>query len=218
MKNSRLAEEISQLNPRSQLIIANLVKELKHSSESDNDDNFYLVSLPKSVATGSQAVAQIINTPEGLSSLIDNLLSLEFLEKLEQKDPLLEAKLKGIKAKQELLNYQGRRALTSEEVAIYLNMTRQAVDKRRKQNKLLGILLGKRGYRYPAWQFDDGRVLAGWEQVLANMEHLDDWSKLIFMVTGDIRLDGKTPLECLQKAQVEQVILAAKSYGLQYPS
>jgi hypothetical protein len=128
--------------------------------------------------------------------------------------PLVE----GIQHKEELLNYQGKQALTSSEVAAVLGISRQAVDNRRKNKTLLGLSLGNRGYRYPTWQFSNGSVLTGWSEVLKNMEHLDDWSKLIFMLTGDIRLNNQTPLECLKGSQTDEVISAASAYGLQYPA
>ena len=94
-------------------------------------------------------------------------------------------------------------------------MTRQAVDKRRNHNKLLGLSLGKRGYRYPAWQFDNEDVLPGWESVLAALTEISSWGKLQFMLSGDIRLENKTPLECLQAGEIAKVVTAAKAYGQQ---
>jgi hypothetical protein len=35
----------------------------------------------------------------------------------------------------------------------------------------------------------------------------------MFFKTGDLRLDGKTPLECLQVGEIDNVILAAQCYG-----
>lgn len=213
----QITQDISQLDISTQKAIVNLIEELKENSSSHSQNHLYLVALPKAHPS-TEPLPKLGNDSEGLKSLIDNLLSSEFLAQLEKNDPLLEAKLKGVQHKQELLNYQGKKALTSSEVAAVLGISRQAVDNRRKNNSLLGLLLGSRGYRYPAWQFSNGSVLTGWSQVLSNMEHLDDWSKLIFMLTGDIRLDNKIPLECLRNAQTDEVISAARVYGLQYPA
>ncbi|MGL4884338.1 MAG: hypothetical protein ACRC8K_25280 [Waterburya sp.] len=199
-----------------QQAIANLIEELKEN-KNHAQNHLYLVALPKAHPS-TEPLPKLGNDPQGLKSLIDNLLSSEFLAQLEKDDPLLEAKLKGVQHKLELLNHQGKKALTSSEVAAVLGISRQAVDNRRKNNSLLGLSLGSRGYRYPAWQFTNGSVLRGWSEVLSNMEHLDDWSKLIFMLTGDIRLGNKTPLECLKNSQTKEVISAARAYGLQYPA
>ncbi len=213
----QITQDISQLDISTQKAIVNLIKELKENSSSHSQNHLYLVALPKAHPS-TEPLPKWGNDPEGLKLLIDDLLSSEFLAQLETKDPLLEAKLKGVQHKRELLNYQGKKALTSSEVAALLGISRQAVDNRRKNNSLLGLSLGNRGYRYPAWQFNNGSILAGWPQVLNNMEHLDDWSKLIFMLTGDIRLGDKAPLECLKNAQINEVVLAARAYGLQYPA
>lgn len=213
----QITQDISQLDISTRTALSYLIEELKENNNSQNKNHLYLVALPKAHPS-TEPLPKLGNDPEGLKLLIDNLLSSEFLAQLEKNDPLLEAKLKGVQHKQELLNYQGKKALTSSEVATLLGISRQAVDNRRKNKSLLGLSLGNRGYRYPAWQFTNGSVLTGWLEVLKNMEHLDDWSKLIFMLTGDIRLDNKTPLECLKVDRVNEVISAAKAYGLQYPA
>lgn len=212
----QITQDISQLDISTQQAIVDLIEELKEN-KNHGQNHLYLVALPKAHPS-TELVPKLGNDPQGLKSLIDNLLSSEFLAQLEKDDPLLEAKLKGVQHKLELLNYQGKKALTSSEVAAVLGISRQAVDNRRKNKSLLGLSLGSRGYRYPAWQFSNGSVLRGWSEVLSNMEHLDDWSKLIFMLTGDIRLDNKIPLECLRNAQINEVVLAARAYGLQYPA
>lgn len=210
----QITQDISQLDISTQKAIVNLIEELKENNN-HLQNNLYLVALSKAHSS-TESLPKWGNNPEGLKLLIDDLLSSEFLAQLEADDPLLEAKLKGVQHKRELLNYRGKKALTSSEVAAILDISRQAVDNRRKNNSLLGLSLGSRGYRYPAWQFSNGSVLIDWSKVLSCMEHLDDWSKLIFMLTGDIRLNNKTPLECLQNAQTDDVILAARAYGMQY--
>jgi hypothetical protein len=212
----QITQDISQLDISTQQAIVDLIEELKENNN-HAQNHLYLVALPKAHPS-TEPLPKLGNDPQGLKSLIDNLLSSEFLVQLEKDDPLLEAKLKGVQHKLELLNYQGKKALTSSEVAAVLGISRQAVDNRRKNNSLLGLSLGSRGYRYPAWQFTNCSVLRGWSEVLSNMEHLDDWSKLIFMLRGDIRLDDQTPLECLKNSETKEVISAARAYGLQYPA
>ncbi len=157
-------------------------------------------------------VSASVESEISLDKLFDILETLTLVA--EEADPLLKAKLKGLEVKQQLLSFDGE-PLNSQEVADLLGMTRQAVDKRRNSNKLLGLSLGKRGYRYPAWQFANGGILTGWELVLAAFIDISSWGKLQFMLSGDVRLEGKTPLECLQAGEVKQVIAAAKAYGQQ---
>lgn len=148
----------------------------------------------------------------GFEEMVKAFTHPEVLKLLAPTDPLAAARLKGVQVKRQLL-YNDEQPLTSEEVASLLHITRQAVDKRRLKGQLLAVSLGKRGYLYPGWQFESEQVLPGLEQVLAALKDCDPWTKLMFMKTGDVRLDGATPLERLQAGDIEAVVQAAESYG-----
>jgi biotin operon repressor len=148
---------------------------------------------------GFEAMVEVFARPEALLALAPN-------------DPLAAVRFKGVQVKHELL-YQDGQPLTSEEVAQLLHITRQAVDKRRSKGQLLGVSLGRRGYLYPAWQFHSGQVLPGLERVLAALKDYDPWTQLMFLKTGEVRLDGATPLERLQAGDIDAVVWAAECYG-----
>ncbi len=148
--------------------------------------------------SGSERVFYALSQPEVLAALAPA-------------DPLAAARLRGAQVQQSLLNG----AYSSEEVAKLLRMTRQGVDKRRRQGQLLGLSVGRRGYRYPAWQFQEGDVLSGLPDTLAAFTDLNPWTQAVFFTTGDLRLGGKTPLEVLQAGQVDAVVQAAAAYGHQ---
>lgn len=152
--------------------------------------------------------------PTPFDRIVEVLTTKETLNKLAPSDPLAAARLKGVIIKRNLLFEDGQ-PLKSEEVASLLNVTRQAVDKRRKKGQLLGVSLGRRGYLYPIWQFLDGKVLAGLERVLAELSEYDPWTQLMFFKTGDLRLDGATPLEQLKAGEIDKVVWAASCYGKQ---
>ena len=152
-------------------------------------------------------------TTLGFESIVAAFTRPEALKILAPTDPLSAARLKGVQVKQQLL-YGDEQPLTSEEVAFLLNMTRQAVDKRRLKGQLLGVSLGKRGYLYPDWQFQGEQVLPGLERVLNALKDYDSWTKLMFMKTGDLHLAGATPLGRLQAGAIEEVVQAAESYGI----
>jgi hypothetical protein len=156
-----------------------------------------------------------------LSSDFDRLLTVltkpEILTVLCNSDPLAGARLRGIQVKRNLLNDDGQ-PLNSAAVAEILGISRQAVDKRRKSGKLLAVSLGKRGYFYPLFQFRNGELLIGLEEVLEVLAKFDPWTQLMFLKTGDLRLENKTPLECLINGEVSAVIEAASCYGEPYPA
>jgi hypothetical protein len=154
------------------------------------------------------------NQPTPFDRIVEIFTAKETLNKLAPSDPLAAARLKGVIIKRNLL-YEDGQPLKSEDVASLLNVTRQAVDKRRKKGQLLGVSLGRRGYLYPIWQFLDGKVLAGLERVLAQLSEYDPWTQLMFFKTGDLRLDGATPLEQLKAGEIDKVVWAASCYGKQ---
>jgi hypothetical protein len=94
-----------------------------------------------------------------------------------------------------------------------LRITRQAVDKRRKERKLLGVELGKKGFRYPAWQIG----LPHLEEVLEALGDRDSWEQIAFFLNPSALLEDRTPREILQegKHNIDDVLRAASVYGEQ---
>lgn len=146
--------------------------------------------------------------------MLEALSSAPWVSELAANDPILEAKLRGLEVRQEMLQKSGG-TLTSEKVAEVLRISRQAVDKRRGANQLLALTQGRRGYSYPSFQFEDGKTLPGIELVLAELTALDPWMQLGFFTNPHERLAGKTPLDVLRKRRVDDVVAVASGYGEQ---
>jgi hypothetical protein len=99
------------------------------------------------------------------------------------------------------------------EVAKLLGLSRQAVDKRRRAGRLLGLSIGRRGFLYPTWQFTESGVLPGLEEVLEDLSDHDSWMQLVFMLTPDAWLDEETPLAELRRGNLDRVRIAAQMLG-----
>ncbi|HLH17080.1 MAG TPA: hypothetical protein VKX45_07655 [Bryobacteraceae bacterium] len=157
-------------------------------------------------------LAEAVQAPTDCSVLLSALKNEEALASLRATDPLAGARLRGIEAKRRLLEAEGG-ALTSAEAAKLLRITRQAIDKRRKEGKLLGVELGRKGFRYPAWQFG----LSNFEPVLAALRGRDSWEQITFFLNPSPLLEDRTPLEVLQegKRTMGDVVRAASAYGEQ---
>lgn len=157
-------------------------------------------------------LAEAVQAPTDYSVLVSALTSDEALASIRGRDPLAGARLRGIEAKRKLLEAEGD-PLSSAQAAKLLKISRQAVDKRRRENKLLGLELGKKGYHYPSWQFD----LRGLEQVLSALSGRDPWEKLSFFLNPSGILDDRTPLTVLRgkKDNLTEIVNAAVSYGEQ---
>jgi hypothetical protein len=144
------------------------------------------------------------------SVLLDLLDQPQVLDDLRRRDPLAPARLRGLRLRERLLEAEGG-ACSSAELAQLLGVSRQAIDKRRKAGKLIGLDLGRRGYLYPVFQVG----LAGLGELLAELDWLDPWSQLAFILTPNVWLDGETPLELLRRGALEPAVMAARSYGEQ---
>lgn len=195
-----------------------LIEALSEIAKPTTRSKFLQYVLESAVAVSREAKitadANLAEPQKGFEAMVEVFTRPEALLALAPTDPLAAARFKGAQVKHELL-YGDEQPLTSEEVASLLHLTRQAVDKRRSKGQLLGVSLGRRGYLYPAWQFQAGQVLPGLERVLASLKDYDPWTQLMFLKTGDVRLDGATPLERLQAGDIDAVVWAAECYGTQ---
>jgi hypothetical protein len=104
--------------------------------------------------------------------------------------------------------------LSSDQVAALLGMTRQGVDRRRRQGRLLALQGERRGYRYPAWQFEGGQVLPGLAEAMARLED-HPWTKYRFFLIREASLGDRTPLEALRAGEVDAVLRTAEFFGEQ---
>jgi hypothetical protein len=152
---------------------------------------------------------EAVKAPTDYSVLVSALTSEPALKVVQGSDPLAAARLRGMEAKRRLLESEGG-SISSTQAAKLLKVTRQAIDKRRKEGKLLGLELGKRGYVYPSWQFG----LKGLEDVLSALGSEDFWEKLSFFLNPSDLLEDQTPLEALTEGKnTEDVVRAAKAYA-----
>jgi biotin operon repressor len=131
----------------------------------------------------------------------------------EADDPLRAARLRGVQARQEILQAEGG-TLTAAEVASLLGISRQAVDKRRRANRLIGLQTAKRGYLYPAWQFSGaGQTLAGLDDALDALAEFSPLMQVGYLLSPNLRLEGRRPLDALRAEDVGIVVAAARAYG-----
>jgi hypothetical protein len=146
------------------------------------------------------------------SVLLRALEAPEIVESLASDDPLAEARLSGLRSKAFLAQAEGG-TLSAEETANVLGLTRQGVDRRRRAGRLLALTLGRRGYRYPIWQFADQGMLPGMEETLAALDSFGEWSQVSWFINPNMDLDGRSPLSLLREGRVEPVVRAAHRYG-----
>ena len=111
-------------------------------------------------------------------------------------DPLAELIARGGEQKLELLKQAGG-TLTVSEVARVLRLTRQGIDKRRQEHKLVAVRRGAE-YAFPACQFDDDGVVPDLPAILKILGD-QGWIALAFLLSEFDELNGSTPLEVLRR-------------------
>lgn len=88
---------------------------------------------------------------------------------------------------------------TAPQVAAFLGISRQAVDKRRRARGLLAVRQGS-DWHYPACQFDAARhdVVPDLPRFLRDARQASPWAMLELLLTPDDTLGGRAPLDILR--------------------
>lgn len=165
------------------------------------------VSEAAAAMTPFETLVKALQAPSAAAALLEPRVREDDSEALLRK-----ALLRGLLDRQAILRAEGG-TVPTEEAARILGISPQAVTKRRKAGKLIGLTLGRRGYVYPLWQFDRGGTIAGLQQVLAQLHEHDPWMQAIFMLNHDLYLDGARPLDELRHGNLDAVLRAARAYG-----
>ena len=158
------------------------------------------------------SLADAAAAPDNWHAMLRAMGSPELLEHMQASDPLARAFLDGLDARAQLIEQNGG-VFKTEQVAEYLGISTQAVNKRRSSRQLLGLTFRRRGHVFPAWQFDQHGTVAGLEQTLLALAEHDEWMQNVFFVTPNIRLGGRRPLELLRDRKIAEVIEAARDFG-----
>ncbi len=206
---------LRQVAPRASTSLLEVVEGLLRVAGNPGQEAFLARAVRAlTLAAGQMDTRSLADATGARSDFQTLLLALRgILEQESERDPLAAARVRGVQQRRELLEESG--SLSVQEVARHLGLTRQAVDKRRRAGKLLAVQLGRRGYAYPAWQLEPRGTLEGLERLLEALRGHDEWMQLSFVLSGDPRLEGETPLAVLRAGRVEETLQAARAWGEQ---
>lgn len=126
-------------------------------------------------------------------------------------DPLEVAFRRGDERKAALLREPTM--LTGEAAAARLGVSRETINKRAQQGRLLALEFAKRGKRYPEWQFEERLVGLPIERVLASLASLEPWARYRFFTQKQPGTGGRTPVEALQQGELDAVCRAAETWA-----
>ena len=132
-------------------------------------------------------------------------------DEIDKSPKILESANNDIKKR--LLLASGK-PLTISAVASKLFTSEEQVEILRKNRALMGIPVEGYNYLYPAFEFqENGSILPGFDKLLQSLDRFDVWMQLQFLQTGDLRLDGKTPIDALKQGKLKQALFAAENYA-----
>jgi nucleoid DNA-binding protein len=104
---------------------------------------------------------------------------------------------------------------TLEHVETLLGISRQAIDKKVRDDALL-VVPGPHGRRrYPVVQFTVDGISPGLQDVLRSLPSANGWFRLNFLINPDSCLGGQRPIDLLKEGRIDPVLRAAKAVGVQ---
>lgn len=156
-------------------------------------------------------LATLAEAPVDERLLVSVAMQPEVMDRLVPENPLLKARLRGLDAQRQLLEAEGG-TLSADDVGGLLSIKRQAVDKARREGRLLALPVARR-WRYPAWQFVDHSILQGLRDTLSVLHPAGPWAKSAFFLSRSVRLGERRPLDLLLEGRVADVLRAARDYG-----
>ena len=170
-----------------------------------------LIKVSRKLPPGT--ALQMLKSSTDVDMLQSLLVNGDALAQLIQPicDPLAAARLRGARQRQEILSSPDM--LSAQQVAELLGISRQAVDLKRKNGQLLVLEGGGRGYKYPAWQFEEGQVITGLVDILRRLVDISPWLQYRFLTRPDSWLQDRTPIEALKAGELAAVQAAASRYA-----
>lgn len=175
----------------------------------------YLGELTR--AMDDEALSGVLGERSAGEAIVRALQSPATVNLLRQEDPLLHARMRGVVERDRLLQAAGG-ALEPADVVKLLGITRQAVDKRRRERKLLALPRGGTRFFYPAAQFARSGTVRDLERFLAEIGDVDPWAVLSFLVSTNDFLDGRRPIDVLEKEGIAGIVGAIRAREEQGPA
>lgn len=111
-------------------------------------------------------------------------------------DPFAAGLARNAQHREELVARSGG-LLSAEDTGRLLGITRQAIDKRRTNKRLLAVRQAG-DWRYPAFQFEHDGPPEGLKDVLEILDDPNGWWGLDFLLAPDTVLEGKSPFDALR--------------------
>lgn len=159
-------------------------------------------------------VEKVLGMADAFSGLGVAMQRVATSEAAAVRDPLAAARLRGIGARQKLIERAGG-LLRLSEAAARLGVTTQAVTGRRSRGTILAVQMPNGEWVYPAVQFTERGLLPGIDAFVRGFVDADPWSQLAVLLAPSSRFGGQTALQLLREGREAEARSIAKSYGEQ---
>ena len=124
--------------------------------------------------------------------------------------------LEGVRIAQEDLREAGGAYDLEQVRTLMRGVSRQAIDKRVQEGRLLAVPGPSNRRSYPTLQFNpDGTVVDGLKAVCEVLPTSNPWTVLNFLAQPDDRLRGRKPIDVLKEGKIDLVVEAARRMGQQ---
>ena len=166
------------------------------------------------LAADEATVQEVLGMADAFSGLGVAMQRAATSEAAPVRDPLAAARVRGISAREGLIQRAGG-LLRLSEAAARLGVTTQAVSARRSRDTILSVPLPNGEWVYPACQFGEHGLLTGIDAFVRAFPDADPWTRLAVLLAPSSRYGGKSALDLLRDGQEEEARSIAKSYGEQ---
>jgi hypothetical protein len=164
----------------------------------------------------AEVLQEALSSTSARGTIVHVLGSVPVEKEKSEEETLLERAQERAVLVQDQLRREAGGLQNTQWVVDRLGVTRQTVDRYRKEGKLLALET-PHGFQFPTCQFDADRIVPGLDAVLAAMEGVSFWETLSGLITPTELLDGRSILDALratdEREERERVVSVARAYA-----
>lgn len=163
-------------------------------------------------AADSSTVEEVLAMADAFSGLGVVMQRVATSDAAAVRDPLAAARVRGIVARERLIERAGG-LLRLSEAAERLGVTPQAVTGRRGRETILAVPMPNGEWVYPACQFTDPGLVSGLDGFLRAFRDADPWTRLAVLLAPSARYGGRSALDLLMAGREAEARSIAGTYG-----
>lgn len=165
-------------------------------------------------AADATTIEEVLGMADAFSGLGVAMQRVATLEAAAVRDPLAAARVRGIGARERLIERAGG-LLRLGEAAARLGVTPQAVTGRRGRETILAVPMPNGEWVYPACQFTEDGLVSGIDGFIRAFRDADPWTRLAVLLAPSARYGGRSALDLLMDGREAEARSIAATYGEQ---